>query len=146
MAGTFWKMIPIFNRAPKTLYVFFDGERHPIPPGLSEIPERTLYHAKNQNPIMGSADPYNPGMAGARYLIVEKDDEGFGTSLTKDEWEEHCNRPCREDERIWFNERYGSDPKAKQLVRGSRNSVAARHRSEVTAGPMGMAEFTAKEG
>lgn len=145
MAGTFWKMVQIFNRAPETRYVFFDGERHPIPPGLSELPEHTVYFAMNQNPIMGSANPYDPGVQGARYLIVTKDQDGWNQPLTKDEWEEHSRRPCREDETIWFKERYGDDPKAKQLVRGSRHSVAARNRSEAGSAPRGMAEFTGRE-
>lgn len=145
MAGIFWKRVPIFNRAPKALSVVFDGERHTIPTGLSDLPEQTLYHAKNQNPIMGSADPYHPGMLGARYLIVTEEEEGWNQPLTPEEWEQHCQRPCREDETIWFREKYGEDPKAKLVQRGSRNSVAARNRSEAGGIPKGIAEFTQRE-
>ena len=67
--------------------MFFDGERNTIPVGHYELPTLTLYHAKNQNPIMGSADPNNPTVAGARYLVVEEDEEGYGVALTKEEWE-----------------------------------------------------------
>ena len=143
--GIFFKRIQVFNRAPITLFVMFDGQRDPIPPGLHELPEQTVWKAKNQNPVMGSADPYNPGANGARYLIVTDDEEGWEVPLTKDEWEDHCKRPCREDETIWFREKYGEDPKAKLIQRGSRNSVAARNRMEAGGTPRGIAEFTQKE-
>lgn len=145
MAGIFWKHIPIFNRAPITLAVMFDGERHPIPPGRQELPEQTIGKAQNQNPIMGTGDPYNPGALGTKYLIVREDEEGWGVPLTQDEWEAHCKRPCREDETIWFREKYGEDPKAKLIQRGSRNSVAAKSRYEAGGMPKGIAEFTTKE-
>lgn len=145
MAGIFWKQIQIFNRAPTELSMVFDGERHILPVGLSSIPEHTLRHAQNPNPIMGSGDPYNPGVNGTKYLIVADGDEGFGEPLTREEWEAHCKRPCREDETIWFREKYGDDPKAKLIQRGSRNSVAAKNRMEAGGLPRGIAEFTTKE-
>jgi hypothetical protein len=145
MAGTFVKAIPIFNRAPVELSVMFDGEKKPIPVGLSSLPEHTVWKAKNQNPIMGSGDPYNPGANGTKYLIVTDDEYGWELPLTKDEWEEHSKRPCREDETIWFKERYENDPKAKLITRGSRLAVAARSRQEAGGIPRGLAEFTAKD-
>lgn len=145
MAGIFWKQVPIFNRAPVPLYVVFDGERHTIPTGLSTLPEQTIYHAKNQNPIMGSQDPYHPGVFGARLLIVTEGEDGWNQPLTKEEWEAHCNRPCREDEQIWFKERYGEDPHAKLVSRGLRNSVAARNRSEASSSLPRSTDFTARE-
>ncbi len=145
MAGVFWKQINIFNRAPIALAMVFDGERHTIPVGVSTIPEHTLRHAQNPNPIMGSGDPYNPGVSGTKYLIVTEDDEYWNQPLTKDAWEAHCQRPCREDETIWFQEKYGDDPKAKLIQRGSRNSVAAKNRIEAGGIPRGIAEFTQKE-
>lgn len=145
MAGIFWKHVPIFNRAPIALAMVFDGERHIIPVGLSELPEQTLWKAKNQNPIMGSGDPYNPGAAGTKYLVVTDDEEGWDEPLTKEQWENHCKRPCREDEQIWFAEKYGEDPKAKLVQRGQKNSVAAKSRGEAGGLPKGIAEFTGRE-
>ena len=144
MAGTFFKQIPVFNRAPQILFVMFDGERHPIPPGRHELPEQTVGKGQNQNPVMGTGDPYNPGAAGTKYLIVMEDQEGYDVPLTQDEWEAHCKRPCREDETIWFSERYGSDPKAKQILRGSKH-VAARSRDDAGGVPRGLADFTKKD-
>jgi len=145
MAGIFWKQVPIFNRAPTALAMVFDGERHVIPVGLSTLPEQTIRHAKNQNPIMGSGDPYNPGAYGTKYLIVTEDEEHWGEPLTKEEWEEHCDRPCRENEQIWFSDKYGQDPKAKLVKRGKKNAVAATSRGEAGGFPRGMAEFTQKD-
>lgn len=145
MAGTFWKQIPIFNRAPIALAVMFDGERHTIPTGLSALPEHTLYHAKNQNPIMGSADPYNPGVLGAQYLIVTEGEDGWMDPLTKEAWEEHCNRPCREDENIWFTAKYGEDKHANLVRHGSKKSVHARNRFEAGGSGIGSAVFTQKD-
>lgn len=145
MAGTFVRRVPIFNRTPNTLYVMFDGERNPIPSGLSDLPEHTIGKAKNQNPIMGSGDPYNPGASGTRYLIVTDDEEGWNVPLSPEEWEDHCNRPCREDETIWFRDHYGEDPKAKMVKRGSKNTVASRSRGEAGGAPTTLAQFTARD-
>ncbi len=144
MAGTFHKHVAIFNRSPQILFVMFDGERHAIPPGRHELPEQTIAKAQNQNPIMGSGDPYNPGVAGTKYLIVREDEEGYDVPLMQAQWEDHCKRPCREDETIWFREKYGEDPHAKLVTRGSRNSVAAKSRGEAGGLPKGIAEFTQK--
>lgn len=123
----------------------FDGERNPIPPGRSELPEHTVGKAKNQNPVMGSGDPYNPGANGTRYLIVTDDEDGWDVPLSVDEWEEHCNRPCREDETVWFRDHYGEDPKAKMVKRGARNTVAAKSRGEAGGVAGGLAQFTHRD-
>lgn len=143
--GIFLKRINVFNRSPKTLSVMFDGQRDDIPTGHYQIPEPAVWKAQNQNPVMGTGDPYNPGALGTKYLIVMEGEEGFGVPLTKEEWESHCKRPCREDETIWFREKYGDDPRAKLIERGSRHSVAARNRSEAGGLPKGIAEFTSKD-
>ena len=144
--GIFLKRLKVFNRAPIALSVMFDGQRDDIPTGFYEIPEPAVWKAQNQNPIMGTGDPYNPGASGTKYLVVMEGEEGYGVPLTKEEWETHCKRPCREDEQIWFAERYGDDKHAKLLTRGSRQAVAARNRQEAGGVPRGLAEFTAKEG
>lgn len=141
--GIFQKYIKVFNRAPVDLYVIFDGQRETIEPGAGELPDITVGFAKNQNPIMGSADPNNPHLSGARYLIVEAEDEGFGTPLTKDEWEQHLGRPCRFDEEAAFEEKYSNDPKAKLVTRGSKGP-AAKSRYEAGGNPQGNASFTSR--
>lgn len=145
--GVFLKRIKIFNRAPVELSVMFDGQREPIPAGASEMVDIAVWKAQNQNPVMGTGDPYNPGAAGTKYLIVTEEDEAFGQSLTKEEWEAHCKRPCREDEQIWFQEKYGDDPKSKIITRGSRQSVAARNRQDAFGTPRthNPVEFTNRE-
>lgn len=145
MAGIFLQRIRIFNRAPIALAVFFDGERNTIPPGFYELPAVTLYHAKNQNPIMGSGDPDNPHQSGTRYLITEEGDEDHGKAMTAEEWAEHLGKPCRVDEQAAFNERYANDPKAKLIVRGAKQSSTARNRYEAGSAPKGTADFTQRE-
>ena len=145
MAGVFLQTTKVFNRAPESIYVFFDGERREIPPGYFDLPNMTLYHAKNQNPIMGTGDPNNPHESGTRYLVLEPGDEGYGTPLTADEWAAHLGKPCRIDEQAAFADRYANDPKAKLIVRGSKQSSTARNRYEAGSMPKGNAEFTRKE-
>ena len=145
MAGIFLTRVKVFNRAPVPLAVFFDGERNTIPVGHYELPAITLYHAKNQNPIMGSGDAHNPHVSGTQYLVVEEGEEGYGEPLTKDEWEAHCKRPCRWDEEAAFAEKYVNDPHAKLIVRGAKQSSTAKNRYEAGGNPGGLAEFTRKE-
>lgn len=92
--GIFYQMTEVFNRTPVKLNVRFDGQDIEIPPGVSKIPSVAVDYAKNQNPIMGSADANNPFMSGARYLlgIVGRDE---CTPLTKEEWTSHLGKPAR---------------------------------------------------
>lgn len=153
MGSVFQKLVPVFNRAPVSISVRFDGSEDTIPPGEYQIPEQTIYFAFNQNPIMGTQDPHNPHMSGARYLIVVKPGigydpaycEGYGVPMTKEEWEEHCNRPCRDDEQIAFQEKYGQDPGAKLVTLGKGRKSTAQSRYEAGGTPAGNAEFTGKQ-
>ena len=144
MAGVFLQTTKVFNRAPETVHVFFDGERRDIPPGYFDLPNVTLYHAKNQNPVMGSGDPNNPHESGTRYLVVEPSDEGYGEPLTKEEWADHLGKPCRVDEQAAFAEKYANDPKAKLIARGTKNPATARNRYEAGSAPRGNADFSNK--
>lgn len=145
MAGIFVKQVRVFNRAPVPLAVFFDGERKTLPPGESLIPAVATYMMKNQNPRMGTGEPDNPHVDGTKYLVVEEEDEGFGEPLTKEEWDEHLGKPCRVDEQAAFQERYGSDPKAKLIVRGAGRKSTATNRAEAGASIRGNADFTHRE-
>jgi hypothetical protein len=143
--GIFQKFVTVYNRTPVKLYVTFDGQREPLMPGLNEIPEQTVMFAKNQNPVMGSQDPNNPGMAGARFLVVGEHDPGFGVPMTKAEFEAHLMRPCRIDEEAAFAERYGNDPKARQVLHGVHAKPAAKSRYEAGTNPGGISNFEARD-
>lgn len=141
--GIFQKLVNVYNRAPVELYVMFDGQRKEVPPGLSQLPDITIPYAKNQNPVMGSADPNNPQMSGARYLIVEENHDGYGVPMDRQEWEAHMKRPCRIDEEAAFAERYGNDPKARQVLHGKGKKTIAGSRYEAGGNPGGLASFEA---
>lgn len=131
--GIFIKQRKVFNRAPVTLMVTFDGQVERVPPGDHTLPDITIPFAQNQNPIMGSQDPNNPHRSGGRYLIVVEGEDGYGTPLTKEEWQEHLGRPCRIDEQQAFQERYGSDPKAKLVTHGKGRKTVAQSRYDASA-------------
>lgn len=124
--GIFHQQSKVFNRAPVALRVRFDGQETDIPPGESYIPTATVPFAKNQNPIMGKSDPYNPHISGGKYLIAEigYDSPEECQPLSKKEWEEHLGRPCRIDETILFENILG--PGETYRVKGVGRRTAAR--------------------
>lgn len=142
MAG-FVDQITLVNRAPINLTVTFDGVSKTLTPGENLVPSVVVDYAKNQNPIMGTQDPYNPNIQGCRYLVGVKGRDDCA-KLTQDEWEEHLRRPCREDEQEWFANEYGNDPKAKLVTRGKGRSTAAGNRAAAADIPKGISEFTSK--
>jgi len=142
--GIFLENIVLFNRAPIDLMVTFDGQTKTLVPGPNTVPSLVVGHAKNQNPIMGSQDPYNPHMSGARYLVGVVGSQDPVEPLTLAEWEEHLRRPCREDEVRMFEDKYGSDPKAKQVTYGKGRKTTASSRSEAGAAPAGISAFESK--
>ena len=141
--GVFQKFVKVFNRAPCELTVTFDGQQSSIPSGHFQIPDVTLMFAQNQNPIKGTQDPLNPAWDGAKYLVVTEDDPTYGQALTEEEWVAIQKRPCRLDEIAAFQERYGRDPKARQILYGRDRTIS---RSEAAATYRGNAEFTSREG
>jgi hypothetical protein len=143
--AVFQKLIPVYNRAPIALNITFDGQAYTIEPGADSIPDITIPFAKNQNPIMGSADPLNPHMSGASYLIVEKGDEGFGVPLTDAQWQTHLGMPSRADEQAAFVEKYGNDPKARLIVQGKGRKTTANSRYDAGGSPLGNASFSRKD-
>ena len=142
--GIFPKYVKVFNRAPIRLYVTFDGQREPIEPGVGELPDVTVLFAKNQNPIMGSADPNNPNVDGGKYLIVVEGEDGYGKPLSADQWAEICGKPCRMDMDAVFAEKYGNDKKAKMILHGSPGKPAAKSRYEAGTNPGGNAAFSGR--
>jgi hypothetical protein len=122
--GIFQQMTTVVNRAPVTLTVRFDGQEIDIPPGETAIPEITVDYAKNQNPIMGSADPDNPHISGGQYLIGRKNGREDVTPLTEAEWLEHLGRPCRVDEQALYADKLGKGERIS--VRGKGRKLAAK--------------------
>lgn len=50
--------VTLVNRTSKTLRGVWDGKSYDIAPGKSEFPDYKAYKFKDQNPVMGSEDPY----------------------------------------------------------------------------------------
>ena len=121
--GVFHELVTLVNRAPVSLTVRFDGQDTTIYPGENQIPKIAITCAKNQNPIMGSADADNPSMRGARYLIGVKDTEDDCTPLTKEEWQEHLGKPSRMNVDDLIVSKL--DPKKERLVVRGRKAPSA---------------------
>lgn len=145
MSGIFLEQVELINRAPIDLSVMFDGQSKTLKPGKNFVPRVVVEFAKNQNPIMGSANPYDPHISGAQYLVGLADSTDDCTPLTLEEWEAHLNRPCREDEQIVFQDRYGSDPKAKLITYGKGRKSTGRSRSDAGGTAPGISEFSSKD-
>lgn len=126
--GIFQDMVEVRNLAPVTLSVTYDGQEQHIPSGVSMLPKPTLRFAMNQNPIMGTADAWNPNISGGTYLIVAVGSKYDRAPLTKEEWESHLKRPCRIDEEAYFADRL--NPKEKVVTRGVGRKVQARSRND----------------
>lgn len=134
--GIFYEQVEVINRAPIDLTVTFDGQQKTLKPGKNIIPAKVVPYAQNQNPIMGSQDPNNPTIHGARYLIsvVGEDLPENLEPLTEEEWQAHLGEPQRINSRQAFEEQYANDPKAKLVVRGKRGGVPAKSAYEAGAG------------
>ena len=127
MAGVFQDLIEVVNRAPWPLSVRFDGQETTLQPGKNFIPSQTLLYVLNQNPMLGTHDPYNPNVAGGEYLIgvVGKEKKYPCTPLTKAQIELQRNNPSRYDYVDMLTEKLGKHDKIE--VRGRK----ATSRSDV---------------
>jgi hypothetical protein len=137
-------MCALINRAPVDLTVMFDGQCKTLTPGVNYVPACVVQFAKNQNPIMGSASPHDPTIAGCRYLVGVKEFGDDVEPLTEAEWNEHLDRPSREDEQESFREKYGNDPKAKLVVlnKGRKSTARSAYEAGASASKAGReAEF-----
>lgn len=126
--GIFHSLVAIKNLAPVPLKVTFDGQTTEVPPGVSHLPKVTVRYAMNQNPIMGQADAWNPNVSGGKYLIVAVGSKYDREPLTPQEWQEHLGRPCRIDERAYFEDKLG--PKESVMLRGKGRKTMARNRAD----------------
>ena len=123
--GIFQEMVIVVNRTPVPLNVRFDGQDTVLPPGESALPKVAVGYAKNQNPIMGSADPNNPSLSGARYLLGVKDTHDDCKKLTKDEWDAHCDAACRMDWKALVED-VGVKPGEHYAIKGKKGGVQAK--------------------
>jgi hypothetical protein len=143
--GIFLEQVELFNRAPITLNVMFDGQCKALPPGKTLVPGVVVSYAKNQNPVMGTQDPYNPHISGAEYLVGVVGSKDNCEPLTEEEWASHLGQPCRENIQQWFADKYGSDPKAKLVTRGKGKATTATSRYDAGSSPSGgNADFSGK--
>lgn len=150
MSGIFQDMVELINRAPIDLSVQFDGQSKVLAPGSNMVPKVVVPFAKNQNPIMGTQDPYNPHISGCQYLVGVRAPEGQKQKepikfLTNEEWADHLGKPCREDVQQLFEDRYGTDPKAKLVMLNKGKATTARSRHDAGASPSGNADFSGKQ-
>ena len=120
--GIFQDLVVLVNRAPVPLSVRFDGQETTIQPGDNHIPKVVIPYAKNQNPIMGSADADNPTLQGARYLVGVRGTEDPIAPLTEKEWKEHLGQPCRMDT-TFITDRL--NPKKERLIVSGRKKPSA---------------------
>lgn len=150
MSGIFQEMVELVNRAPEPLSVQFDGQSKVLAPGVNLVPRVVVPFAKNQNPVMGTQDPYNPHITGCQYLVgvvapVGAKQKDPIEPLTDEEWAEHLGKPCREDVQQLFEDKYGTDPKAKLVLLNKGKKSTARSRHDAGASPTGNADFSGKQ-
>lgn len=143
--GIMYKQVALVNRAPVDLDVTHDGQTKRLSPGVNYVPEVVVQYAKNQNPIMGSADPYNPHISGAYYLVGVEEWGDNVTPLTEEEWQAHLEAPTRENAQTAFQDKYGSDPKARLVTLGKGRKTAASSRVEAGGNPRGQSSFSNRE-
>ena len=142
--GIFLDQVELVNRTPIDIKVTFDGQAKTLKPGRNTVPAIVVGYAKNQNPIMGSIDPYNPSITGGQYLVGVVGSRDPIDPLTEDEWQAHLESPCREDHRIQFQDKYGSDPKARQIILNKGKKTTATSRYDAGSSPQGLSEFSGK--
>ena len=122
--GIFHRHIKVVNRAPWPLSIRFDGAEMTLQPGENDIPEQCWPNALNQNPLMGSADPDNPHISGAEYLVglVGKENKYPCDPLTKEQIEAQTNNPSRWDYMPMFDGQLGKRDKVE--VRRKKQHLA----------------------
>lgn len=145
--GIFLEHVQLFNRAPVALTVMFDGQCKSLPAlEATTVPGIVVQYAKNQNPVMGTQDPYNPHITGAEYLVGVVGSKDNCEPLSPEEWADHLQQPCRENVQQWFADKYGSDPKAKLVTRGQgkKTTATSRYDAGSSLGNGGNADFSGK--
>lgn len=142
--GIFQESVQLFNRAPEDLRVIFDGQSMVLKPGVNHIPKVAVSYAKNQNPVMGTHNPYDPHVNAGQNLVGVIGTKDNVTPLTEEEWAMHLDKPCREDVQRRFEDKYGFDPKARMISHGKGRKTTASSRYEAGSSPAGNATFEGK--
>lgn len=145
--GIFYEMSLCRNRTPVDLTVTFDGQCKTLPAGSdTPLPKVAIQFAKNQNPVMGSQDPNNPHISGARYLVADLSHPDMSPDnehamLSPEEWAAHLGEPQRINSQEAFIEKYGGDPKAKLVSQGKGRKTAARSAYEANGVAKGISTY-----
>lgn len=107
------RLVTLVNRTSKTLEGKWDGRGYSIEPGKHQFTEIMAQKFKEQNPLMGSYDPFTNGIT---YLL--------GIEENKDD----CS-PLEQSDAIelWNRERLGGPPT--EVVRGKGGLYADERRS-----------------
>lgn len=81
------EFLTIVNRSSKNLEGLWNGRHHVIPPGPSTFPKILAEKFREQNPVMGSEDPYT---LEKQYLIAireyNQDETPIEQSTAKERW------------------------------------------------------------
>jgi hypothetical protein len=118
----FGDTVTIINRVPWPLNVRWDGRDVVLQPGENAgFPKVAVMYAKNQNPIMGSEDVYDPSKA--QFLVGVKGTKDNCTTLTMDQIEQHQAAPQRINRQQIADDR--GDRKSREVLRGRKGGVAA---------------------
>jgi hypothetical protein len=127
----FGDTVTIVNRAPWPLNVRWDGKDVTLQPGETPgFPRMAVPYAKNQNPLMGSEDPYDPTKF--EYLVGVKGSKKDNLEpLTAAEIEQHKTAPQRLNREIIAADR--GDMKAREVLRGKKEPAAFQARYEINS-------------
>jgi hypothetical protein len=143
--GIFHESVQLFNRAPVDLGVIFDGQKMVLKPGINVVPKVVVSFAKNQNPVMGTHNPYDPHVNAGQNLVGVVGSKDNVEPLTAEEWADHLDKPCRENVQTRFEDKYGLDPKARLVSQGKGRKTTASSRYDAGSSPSGNAEYTNKQ-
>lgn len=83
------EFVTVFNRSSKTLKGLWNGREHEIPPGESHFPRLQAEKFRDQNPVMGSENPYT---LEREYLIAIKEYGHDCSPLEQTDAKEKWNR------------------------------------------------------
>ena len=127
--AVFHDLVALVNRAPEPLSVCFDGQESTLQPGVNMVPAICVLYAKNQNPILGTADVNNPNVSGCKYLVGVQGTKDNVTPLTAKEWKAHCEAPSRWNMKEYYQDRLGKNEH--MVVRGGRKPRASFSEAKV---------------
>jgi len=82
------QLVTIVNRSSKPLKGVWDGRHYTIEPGKHEFPEIQARKFKEQNPVMGSEDPFTLEKQYLIAIVNDKDDDSpMEQSTAAERWD-----------------------------------------------------------